>query len=223
MDKITEYYNQLALNYDLSRFANSYGKFIDYQERRVLAKLLNTDITQINLDLACGTGRLLSFGTHGVDISNEMISISKAKYPNKQIILVDAENLPFENSYFDNIYSFHLMMHLTDAKIKLILEEASRIIKLGGSFIFDIPSKKRRKLTGYKSSSWHGGHELNQEDITNLIQNKWIIKSSHGICFIPIHRFPGFFRKYLLWIDNWLCESFLKSYASYVVYELQKI
>lgn len=74
---IKEYYNKLASKYDQSRFANSYGKFIHIQEKRILTKYLGQLQNQKNLDLACGTGRFLNFASHGIDASEEMIKQAK--------------------------------------------------------------------------------------------------------------------------------------------------
>ncbi|MBT6169191.1 MAG: class I SAM-dependent methyltransferase, partial [Flavobacteriaceae bacterium] len=39
--QITEYYNNLASYYDKNRFDNSYGRFINFQEIRILKKYLS--------------------------------------------------------------------------------------------------------------------------------------------------------------------------------------
>ena len=36
MNEVKEYYNSIATDYDHDRFANSYGKFIDTEERIIL-------------------------------------------------------------------------------------------------------------------------------------------------------------------------------------------
>ena len=43
MNKIINYYDSLAESYDENRFDNTYGKFIDKQERNILDKLLTTE------------------------------------------------------------------------------------------------------------------------------------------------------------------------------------
>ncbi|MCW4470491.1 hypothetical protein OGH69_16080 [Flavobacterium sp. MFBS3-15] len=43
MNPILDYYNALAGNYDTNRFGNSYGQFIDRQERQVLDRLVKRD------------------------------------------------------------------------------------------------------------------------------------------------------------------------------------
>jgi hypothetical protein len=45
-EKIIEYYNQLASEYDENRFGNSYGQFIDFQERRILNKIFKINLVR---------------------------------------------------------------------------------------------------------------------------------------------------------------------------------
>ena len=69
MSEVKEYYNSIANNYDKNRFGNSYGKFIDAEERKILAKWLIGMNKETILDYGCGTGRLSEFANSGIDIS----------------------------------------------------------------------------------------------------------------------------------------------------------
>ena len=104
MNKIINYYDNLAESYDENRFENTYGKFIDKQERKLLDKLL-TNRSEIILDLACGSGRLLNYAEFGIDASSKMIEIAKQKHKNKSVYLADAEKTHFESNSFDTIIS----------------------------------------------------------------------------------------------------------------------
>lgn len=53
---VIQYYECIAGEYDESRFENSYGQFLDAQERSVLDKLIDMREKGRRLDLACGTG-----------------------------------------------------------------------------------------------------------------------------------------------------------------------
>ena len=220
--QIIKYYNDLAFNYDEDRFLNSYGKYIHRQEKRILQEYLPSDSIKRNLDLACGTGRFLAFAHHGIDLSNQMVKVSKAKFPQKNIRVADAEKLPFKTDYFKNIFSFHLFMHLKLNDVAIILSEVHRIIEKGGYFIFDIPSQKRRKLTNYNSKDWHGGNQANLASIKKLCSKKWDLISYHGVAFFPIHRIPFKLRKHIVTLDNLLGSSFLKEYSSHLVFILKK-
>lgn len=219
MSEIVNYYNDLASTYDQDRFDNSYGRFIDYQERRILDKLLTDKKEQI-LDLACGTGRLLNYASIGVDASPEMIEIARKKFPEKKFLEGEADRIILENNSIDTIISFHFFMHLDQKKMNLILEESHRILKNNGRIIFDIPSRKRRNLLGFKKEDWHGAYSLDFDAIKENPTFK--IKRTFGLLFFPIHRFPKFCRKFLIKFDTFLANSFLKEYSSYLIIELEK-
>lgn len=219
MNKIVEYYNDLASTYDQNRFENTYGRFIDNQERGILNQLL-TNKNELILDLACGTGRLLNYASIGVDASAEMIAIAKRKFPEKTFLQTKADQIPVEDNSIDSIISFHFFMHLDQNKISQILEESNRILKKGGRIIFDIPSRKRRNLLGYKKTNWHGASSLSMNDFK--VNSDFKIKRTFGVLFFPIHRFPDFCRKFLVPLDSFLANSFLKEYSSYLIIELEK-
>ena len=219
MDKIVEYYNELASTYDENRFENEYGKFIDAQERILLNKLL-TDNNDLILDLACGSGRLLDFASVGTDASEKMLEIAQKKHKNKKLVLSDAEQLQFETDTFDKIISFHFFMHLNDEKIEEILNECHRVLKKDGKLIFDIPSLKRRNLFNYKSNGWHGANSTTVEKLKQ--HPNFRISNIHGLLFLPIHRFPKFSRRFFIKLDLILSNSLLKEYSSYLVVEFVK-
>lgn len=221
-EEIHQYYNKLAQNYDSSRFSNSYGVYINHQEGNILKKHLNQENIDLNLDIACGTGRFLCYAKYGIDISAEMIEIAKHKFPSKNLTVGDAEQLPYQNNFFENGISFHLCMHLDEITTRKMLSEANRVIKKDGLFIFDIPSLKRRKLSGYKSASWHGGNQIAVKALKIMINPDWDLQCFYGIAFFPIHRIPKKIRKFFIFIDTLLCQSFLREYSSHLIFVLRK-
>ena len=219
MNKIINYYDNLAESYDENRFENTYGKFIDKQERKLLDKLL-TNRSEIILDLACGSGRLLNYAEFGIDASSKMIEIAKQKHKNKSIYLADAEKTHFESNSFDTIISFHFFMHLEQDKIDKIFEECFRILKKNGRIIFDVPSKKRRDLLNFKSNEWHGAYSTSISELK--LNHRFKVNRTFGFLFFPIHRFPKFMRDFLVKIDLFIANSFLKEYSSYLIIEINK-
>lgn len=218
--EIKNYYNELASSYDQDRFDNTYGQFIDKQERKILEKLLSKREDLTIVDLACGSGRFLNFATIGIDTSEKMIEVAQQKFSDKQLFVADGENLPLKDNSVDVIFSFHLFMHLNDEKIAGILTECKRVLKENGSIIFDIPSKKRRNLLNKKREGWHGSHSFNLKEIKSF--NNFKIKRSFGILMFPIHRFPSSVRPALTKFDSLLSNSFLKEYSSYLIIEMKK-
>src|ERR1700676_5243836 len=83
------YYDRLARTYDAERFGNSYGRFLDAQERATLARLLPMQGRSV-LDLGCGTGRLTDFATHGCDASIESVKLASQRHLKKTFVGADA-------------------------------------------------------------------------------------------------------------------------------------
>ena len=221
--EVTDYYNAIAPDYDLSRFGNTYGQFIQEQEHSILQLLLEDQSLDKIIDLGCGTGRFLNFAQFGVDISEQMLEIAQSKFPTKSLFHENATHTHFPNQNFSCAFSFHVFMHLNPIIVQNFIDEAYRILKPGGKFIFDIPSKKRRRLVNYKTDGWHGANDFTIQEIKGMVNGKWEISFSRGILFLPIHRFPKTVRKAFVKLDTFLCRSFLKEYSSYLVFELKKI
>lgn len=221
-EEIKAYYNNIASDYQASRFSNSYGQFIHQQESVILDKYLDKTAPLNCLDLACGTGRFLAYASHGVDISENMLKIAQEKYPNRDLQMAAGEDLPFENDYFQQVLSFHLMMHLQHEDLKRILNEVHRVTKKEGLFIFDIPSAKRRKLTRYTAKSWHGGNQIYIHELKQMLGNQWNLLEYQGIAFFPLHRIPKSLRPMARPLDSWFCASTFKELASHLVVVLQK-
>jgi ubiquinone/menaquinone biosynthesis C-methylase UbiE len=219
MNEVIQYYDQIASIYDNDRFDNSYGRFIDKQERKILHQLLHNEQGVI-VDLACGSGRLLNYAQIGIDASGNMLQIAKDKYPDKQLIQSDANHIPLENDSVDVIICFHFFMHLNEKTIRSVLAECARILKPSGRLIFDIPSEKRRRLLRFKKTGWHGSSDTTIQKINTL--TAFQLKSSKGVLFMPIHRFPNKIRHFMMPIDRLLCNSWIKEYSSYIVFELVK-
>jgi len=222
IEEIKKYYDDLARSYDSNRFENSYGQYIDLQERSFLKAFLPLKSSSNILDLGCGTGRFLNLANYGVDISSNMIEIAQSKFPKIRFKEGSVSNIPFENNHFDAIYSLHVIMHLNQEITQSFLSETHKKLKSNGKLIFDFPSKKRRKLVGYTSENWHAANEFSIDEIIKLSESNWKLVRFRGVLFLPIHRFPIIIRRFFVIIDNVLCRSFFKEYASYVIIELEK-
>ncbi|MFN5417811.1 MAG: class I SAM-dependent DNA methyltransferase [Flavobacteriia bacterium] len=218
-EQIHQYYNKIAKIYDEDRFENSYGKYIHQQETAFLNKNLKGNSI---LSLACGTGRFMEFAHIGVDVSEEMIQVAQEKFPSKKFENCDASKTNFQNEEFDSIFSFHLFMHLEKSKALEIFEEANRILAQKGQFIFDFPSAKRRKILKRKADNWHASTSYSIEEIKKSLDSNWKLIHYAGVLFFPIHRFPKKLRPFFIRLDNLLCKSFFKEYASYLIVVFEK-
>lgn len=220
--KVQSYYDSIAADYDRSRFSNTYGRYIDEQERQILRRWLPSVPGSLILDLACGTGRFLDLATTGLDASANMLEISSRKHPNTTLIQASACQTPLASNSYDAIFSLHFFMHLSQAKIASVLEECHRILRPGGMLIFDIPSALRRKLVRYQAEDWHGATALSIPEIRQATSGKWQLQASTGVMIFPIHRIPPAYRERVRSLDDFLCQTWLKAIASYVFIQLIK-
>lgn len=221
-DRVIQYYDRLADRYDADRFGNSYGRYVDAQERRLLRCWLTPAQGGPILDLACGTGRLLDLATHGSDASPEMVRIARAKYPKKTIRLGRASDVREFHTTFDAIFCLHLLMHLPPAEIGAVLCSCFAQLRPGGVMILDFPSALRRKLTGFRVAGWHAGTALTLREIASVAGPGWRVKATRGILFFPIHRIPSQVRPHLRPVDDLIGVTGLKPLCSYLVCCLQR-
>lgn len=220
---IKTYYDNLSKDYDQDRFDNSYGRFIDQQERAILDAHLSGIPSEQVIDIACGTGRFMNYCGVGKDISGEMIKVAKEKHPSKSFRVGNVldEDSELENQ-FGAALSFHLIMHLRPEDLKTLLDNVNKMLVKGGLFIFDLPSKERRTFLNKKVDGWHGANSYSQKEVNTLLGGQWTKVAEYGILFFPIHHFPKQVRPLILPLDGFFNRTFLKSHASYRVYVLKK-
>jgi ubiquinone/menaquinone biosynthesis C-methylase UbiE len=138
-------WDRRAKSYDDKRF-----NYFRFMQKKAISQITIADNMSF-LDLGCGTGwavRYVSDWTKGngkywgVDISNEMINKAKINsqgFENVNFFKASAEELPFDNNYFDTIIctnSFHHYLHPD-----IVLKEIFRVLKPDGRiYILDVTS-----------------------------------------------------------------------------------
>lgn len=142
--------------YEKARFATYAGKMIDKMEKKavldLLIKYIKYPSQRLNiLDVAAGPGRLALYleknlfeaAITGVDINKNMVEAAKKKsFAQKskvKFVRGDFYHLPFGDNQFDVVAGLRFSMHVVD--INPLLEELSRVLKVGGVLIFDIFNK----------------------------------------------------------------------------------
>jgi ubiquinone/menaquinone biosynthesis C-methylase UbiE len=82
------------------------------------------------LDVACGTGfltRHLPGELVGLDQSESMLEIARARVPAAAFVRGDGIELPFPDDAFDRVFTGHFYGHLEEAERRRFLAEARRV------------------------------------------------------------------------------------------------
>ncbi|QDT56683.1 23S rRNA (guanine(745)-N(1))-methyltransferase [Caulifigura coniformis] len=119
------------------------------------------------LDLGCGTGIYAPFfppdSYVGADLSEAYIAAAQAKFPGHRFVVQDGTRTSFQEAEFDACMISGVLHHLDDSQAAQLLEEASRVVRPGGTIVVweDIPSRW-----------WNGvGHVIHRLDLGNHIRS----------------------------------------------------
>ncbi len=140
--QVTKMFNDISKKYDFLNKIISFGA--DNSWRRKIAKKVKKLNPKNILDIATGTGDLAislsKVGADkiiGLDISDKMLEVGKEKIKQKglsnkiEMIVGDAENIPYKDSYFDVVtVAFGVRNY---ENLELGLKEIYRVLKPSGS------------------------------------------------------------------------------------------
>ena len=82
------------------------------------------------LDVACGTGFvtwLLPGEVVGLDQSQAMVDVAGAQAPDREFVVGDALELPFDDDSFERVFTSHFYGHLEEGDRERFLAEARRV------------------------------------------------------------------------------------------------
>ena len=134
------FFNEAANTWDRRFYTQELMNFLEQ-----IVPTFNLTLGQKILEVGTGTGILIPFllkavGPTGhvtaIDYAEKMVEICKAKYahlPNINIMVQQAEKLPFSPESFDAITCFGLFPHLENKKEAL--SQMNRVLKPGGKLI----------------------------------------------------------------------------------------
>ncbi len=151
--KVQEMFNNIADKYD---FLNGLLSFaLDDNWRRNAIRLANIKPNNKVLDLACGTGDMISqiqkqhpdAIIYGADFSVNMLHISQKKLGSIPFTAADAHNLPFKDNTFDRLTMAFGFRNVTDKARGL--SELYRVIKPGGKVCILELTRPENKLTSF--------------------------------------------------------------------------
>lgn len=103
------------------------------------------------LDLGCGVGRLMQDGDFGIDISENMIEIARQRKPKCRFRVCNGRSIPYQDDYFDLVYSVLLFQHLHIDAVETYIDEVGRVLKSGGKFVFQF-------IEGYENEPFSQHH-----------------------------------------------------------------
>jgi len=113
--------------------------------------MVNQIVGPIVLDVGCGTGLTCHLASkrddieeiHGVDLGAVILEQAKVNAPGVEFHQGFAEEIPFEDNYFDTAVITETLEHVADVDKALL--EAHRVLKPGGRLIVTVPYKGKKK------------------------------------------------------------------------------
>jgi ubiquinone/menaquinone biosynthesis C-methylase UbiE/uncharacterized protein YbaR (Trm112 family) len=105
---------------------------------------------QILLDIGCNWGRWSiaaarkGYRPIGIDTSIEGVmaarKICQQLGVEAEFLVADARYLPFPSAIFDVVFSYSVLQHFSKENVKLALGEASRVLKIDGTCLIQMPN-----------------------------------------------------------------------------------
>lgn len=139
---------------------NGYSRFLIFMDKEL--PLANKNTPVMALDSGCGTGFISEilnkkgYKVIGIDISPKMLLFAHKKEKERQYVLANSLDIPYENNSFDIICSRGVLIsHVGKKYVDLFLREHNRVLKSGGLFMFDYITKfkeseiKKKKEKAY--------------------------------------------------------------------------
>ncbi|HEX8433870.1 methyltransferase domain-containing protein, partial [Archangium sp.] len=124
---------------------------------------------------------------------------------------------------YDSVFSLHCFMHLRLEDIHRVLHECRRVLRRGGTMVFDYPNALRRRLVGHRATGWHAGTALGADELRGLWGTSWRLVELRGLALAPIHRLPHAVRPAFRAAEVLLGRTPLKHLASYHLVKLEKL
>jgi len=118
-------------------------------------KLLKPLLKGYTLEIGCGIGRLSELYDCGIDISRGML---KKAPKGKEYKVCDGRSIPYPDETFSSVFCVLVFQHIPD--IQSYIDEAYRVLKPGGKFIFQfIQGNSREGAMSFKHTpiltGWH--------------------------------------------------------------------
>lgn len=188
------------------------------------------------LDLGCSIG---AWGEYlakkgfkkimGIDISPERAAKARSRGYYSEVEVMDAKNLKFKDSSFSTIVHIDVLVHILQKKDReMVFQEASRVLKKDGIFIFSLANRKYannikflKALVGKKHEEEYYCNPIMLEEAKELAdKNKLHIEKISSCTFA----YPKFLIKYpaILSSLDVLGKTPLREYGSVIFVKTRK-
>ncbi len=130
----------------------------------------------------------------GFEKKEGFINIDKAKEVSPDKIVDIEKGLPFEDNYFDYIYSNHCLEHIRPDKWKFVLNEISRVAKNGCILELFLPFDsigQRTNADHYRTFSWGSFDQFLKGSERNYYSDLRMIKLTEN---------PSIFKKFFFYL-----------------------
>lgn len=241
MSKNINHYSQSHTHPEYgSKYEETYTRgYYYYQWKYIEKPLINKIFTRLKLlnvksclDIACGTGRILSVvethfpKTFGVDISESMIEHAKYKCKKSLLARSDITQIPFNNT-FDLITAFRYFLNAEIELREKTLSNVYNLLNKDGVFILNIHVNSRSIRGRYYTLR----NKICGRDIANVIEYDELVSdlNKHGFyvsetywySYLPrIGSYFSFIPKYFMpiiekvsinseFVPEYMAESFL--------------
>lgn len=125
--KKEDYINQSIIRYNLEPMISNFANFELYKDKKVL---------EIGVGLGADHQKFAESGAilHGIDLTERSINHTKKRFFNfllySELLIADAEQLPYSDDMFDLVYSWGCLHHTTHTD--RAIQEVFRVLKSGG-------------------------------------------------------------------------------------------
>jgi ubiquinone/menaquinone biosynthesis C-methylase UbiE len=199
-----------------------------------VASIVGFVYDQIVLEAGCGTGIILfpvstiAKEAHGTDSSDKKLSLARNKGLNVQ--QAPPDKLPYEDNYFDLVYSFKLLPYTEN--VTEVIKEFSRVTKPGGLLKLEFYNSRciryfLNKLKPGKKNQLNSGY-IRYDDlklIKSYLPEDLVIEKTEGLIIAGIFNFlysVPVLSAVIKHIDNKLQHSKLACFGTYLIVTFRK-
>jgi len=154
-----EFFNEMASAWEQKFYTPGLAEHL---EKRIVPRFRLREGSRV-LDVGGGTGGIIPFllqavgsqgKVHSIDFAEKMVEIARMKFARDSrvsIQVASAEDLPFEDHFFDHVVCFGVFPHIENRP--RALQEINRVLKFPGSLVIAHALSSREIRAHHKGAS----------------------------------------------------------------------